>query len=790
MDMRKGKIILLFIVLPLLLSACTMPWKKKPVADTSFPDVTVPAGQAAPEASSAEPITSQVKKFADYQELEAWLEEHSSSGAIRNLAYDGMKTAVPEAGVQHGGGEGDFSTTNNQVAGVDEADIIKTDGEHIYALVRNELLIIKAAPVGEAKIMSRISFKARPQDIFVNGGFLAVFGADDQISALPAYSSFRRYNPYSFFKVFDVSNPAAPQEVRDLDFEGSYKTARLIGDYVYFVTETYGSYSPSEPLVPRLLDKGQVVSSDCSGTAKCFAPNVYYFDIPYNSYSFTSVTAINVKDASEPASGDIYLLDSSQNLYVSEHNIYITYTQYLNEYELEGQIKRELLYPRLSEGERRRIDDIEAAPSHVLGAAEKEVKVGQIIDRYLASLDDNAAKSVAEEIDAALAAKLQEKAAEMEKTVVHKIAITGNRLQYQAMGEVPGQLLNQFSMDEHGDYFRLATTRSQQWSRLSDTSSASYNNLYVLGPDMKIVGRLENLATTERIYSVRFLGDRAYIVTFRQTDPLFAISLADPTKPAVLGALKVPGYSNYLHPADASGNKLIGFGRDTEETVGGGVKTKGLKLSLYDFTDTTKPKELASYIIGDGTSDSIALSDHRAFLYSDSRDLLVVPAVLRDNGQLSFSGSLVFSVSDSGLELKGRIDHSAGGKQSASDFWDGYSYYDNTAKRSLYIGDNLYTFSNNFLKINSLNGLNEVKSLRLTSGGDDYIITPSQPEAPTEPEKPTEGPATTTPPVEDSGAATSTLPTEVPAEAGSEATSTPDAATSSQEETSTTPEEI
>ncbi len=750
---KTRRLLLLLLIMPLVISACSLPWKKKaPDQPVVFPAVTGTEG--AEEAESEAPLeTNQIRKFSDYEELAAWLAENSNpeSALTRGplsfgLAMDSssLKSPAGEAGQSLAVNSSDYSTTNNQVKGVDEADIIKTDGSHIYALVRNELLIIKVAPATGSEIVSKITFQSRPEDIFIQGDALAVFGADEQIYSQPFYESFRRYNPYAFFKVFDISDPVNPKVMRDLSFEGSYKAARLVGDYVYFVTETYGSYIANEPLVPRVIDGGQILALSCDGAAKCFTPSVYYFDIPYDSYSFNSITAINLKDAAEPVSGEIYLMNGGQNLYVSGQNIYITYAQYLDEYDLEQLVKRELIYARLSEADQERVADIEASPGHVINIHEKKMKTAQIIDRYLASLTAAEQKTIATEIDAALAKKLSEKAAEMEKTVVHKIAISGNRLEYRAMGEVPGQLLNQFSMDENGEYFRLATTRSAQWSRLSGSTSSSYNNVYVLDKDLKIVGRLENLATTERIYSVRFLGDRAYLVTFKQTDPLFAISLADPTKPTVLNAIKVPGFSNYLHPVDSSGNKLIGLGRDTEETASGGVNVKGLKLSLYDFSDTAKPRELDNYLIGDSSSDSIALSDHRAFLYSAAKNILVIPAVLRENGRLNFAGALVFSIENDRLSLKGRIDHSVGGRYTQPDYWNGYNYYDNTVKRSLYINDNLFTFSNKFLKINSLADLTELKTLELTVGGDDYIITPLTPgsdqvadgEGPESPEEP------------------------------------------------------
>ncbi|MFA5024529.1 MAG: beta-propeller domain-containing protein [Patescibacteria group bacterium] len=751
MSKKLFKLSLVLLVLAVLVSGCTWPnwpWKKSaapnPKSTSTEPIVTT-------EETVTTTNTKQLKKFASYDELKSFLEENSSnvnsytsrsSGrAISSLA-GGLDQAVPQvslardsAGAESAASSAnfvnsatpsvslDYSSTNNQVAGVDEADIIKTDGNYIYALVRNELHIIKAVPGADAREVSKITFKSRPQDLFISGTSLAVFGADDQIYVQPLYQSFRRQNAYTFFKVFDLTDPASPREVRDLDFEGNYYDARLIGDYVYLLTNSYGNYIEGEQLVSRVLDKGEVLATKCDGAVKCFAPDVYYFDIPYDNYTFTNITAINVKDNGEAVNGQIYLLNAGQNLYVSQNNIYITYTQYLNEADLEQTVKRDLIYPKLTATEQDKITKIDAAPNFILNANEKKYKIVAVIDHYLNSLPEEEQAALQSAIDTGLKQRLSEKVKDMEKTVIHKIAISGNKIEYRGLGEVSGQVLNQFSMDENGNYFRIATTRNQIWSRLTDKPQESYSNVYVLDADLKTVGSLENLATTEKIYAARFMGDRLYLVTFKRTDPLYVINLADPTKPGVLGAIKIPGFSNYLHPADKTGTKLIGLGRDAEEEANGGVKVKGLKLSLFDFTDVNKPKELDSYLVGDENSDSIALSDHKAFLYSETKNLLVIPAVLRDSiGHLSFAGSLVFNLTDNRFNLKGRIDHSEGGHFTQEDRWGGYSYYDNTVKRSLYIGDALYTFSNKFLKINSLSDLSSIKNLVLTVGGDDYII--------------------------------------------------------------------
>jgi uncharacterized secreted protein with C-terminal beta-propeller domain len=302
-------------------------------------------------------------------------------------------------------------------------------------------------------------------------------------------------------------------------------------------------------------------------------------------------------------------------------------------------------------------------------------------------------------------------------------------LEYAATGEVTGHVLNQFSMDENGDYFRIATTKSRVWSRYEEERIDPYSNLFVLDMDLKQIGELKNLAPGERIYSVRFMQGRAYLVTFLQTDPLFVIDLEDPKNPKVLGELKIPGFSNYLHPFDE--DHLIGLGKDTDLTEWGGVRTKGVKLSLFNVADVANPKEVDTYILGDAGSDSIATRDHKAFLFSREKELLSIPVSIRESkgggsyGKLNFVGAAVFDVTKDGFELKGRIDHSDGGRASESDYWRGYNYYDNTVRRSLYIDDTLYTFSNRYLKMNKLDDLDLVQNLRLkktASDDDDYII--------------------------------------------------------------------
>lgn len=224
------------------------------------------------------------------------------------------------------------------------------------------------------------------------------------------------------------------------------------------------------------------------------------------------------------------------------------------------------------------------------------------------------------------------------------------------------------------------------------------------------------------------------MVTFKQTDPLFVIDVSVPNNPKVLGKLKVPGFSQYLHPYDE--NTLIGFGKETSQTESGGVMTEGLKLSLFDVSDVNNLKEINTVTLGERGANSIALYDHKAFLFSKDKSLLVIPVEIQiaDNqpipmekcvggkcvipplmpivSQNYFRGAYVFEVTKNGFKLKGKIDHYDGTSSNSYDWW-GYNGYDTTVKRSLWIGDVLYTLSDKYMKANKISDLTELKNLKL-----------------------------------------------------------------------------
>jgi uncharacterized secreted protein with C-terminal beta-propeller domain len=691
-----------------------------------------------------------MKKFKDYKELGEFLDKGTSGfsgaysylGGLGSIDLLGGRTGVEEnrlpqwgavnapSGVpteKSVGGGGDYSTTNIQVAGVDEGDIVKTDGKYIYAISGNDIAIIEAYPVENSAVLSKIKLDSRPAGIYINKNKLIVYGQSYNIYKNKDYQKLlknrRNYN-YTFLKIFNVSDKSNPKEEKSFDFEGSYVNSRMIGDYVYFITSTYNYYSfyNDEFPIPVVIEDGEVLSNDQS-SPKCNCPDVYYFDIPYKSYNFVTVSAVNVANSKKKLSSEVYLLDGSQNsMFVSKNNIYITFSKFISEEELviDVVVVKDLILPKLDKKDRNKIAGIEKVENYILSPQEKIAKVMLIIRRFAESLTEKEQKQLEEEIKEKVKQKFEDISKELEKTIIHKIAISGSELKYEALGEVPGMVLNQFSMDESQGYFRIATTKNRRWSQFSEESPESYSNLYVLDKNMKVVGRVEKLAKGERIYSVRFMQDRAYLVTFRQTDPLLVIDLKNPTSPQVLGELKVPGFSSYLHPYDSA--TLIGLGKEADEN---GRITGGIKLSLFDVSDVKNPREIDKYVMGDRSSNSMAINDHKAFLFSRDKNLLVIPVRLHNSekksesgetdrwNRINFFGAAVFRVDKNGFELKGKIDHSADtGENSKPGTW-GAVY--NTVKRSLYIESVLYTLSDKYLKANELDNLTEIKSLDLSS---------------------------------------------------------------------------
>jgi len=545
-------------------------------------------------------------------------------------------TADAAASLAQSSATSEYSTTDVQVAGVDEADVVKTDGSYIYLSKGSSVYIVQAYPAKDAKVIAKIPFNVTVSDLFVSGDKLVVFTLSYPTlvrwsgrAPTPGGISIMPWPVSSDTVVYfyNISERGSPVIERTYEAEGNYVATRMIGDYVYVVTQKGAWVMDDGVSLPNYSENGRNYIIP--------ATNVYYYNGTDTGYSYTTVAAINAKNPSTPASSKTFLIGSSGTIYCSAKYLYLT-----------------------SPGD--------------------------------------------------------------SSTEVHKIALNGGSIEGVVDGSVPGWVLNQFSMDEYNDYFRIATTTGYAWG-----AGSSKNNVYVLDANLKVVGTLEDLASGEQIYSARFMGDRLYLVTFKKVDPLFVVDLSVPTAPKVLGQLKIPGYSNYLHPYDET--HVIGLGKEAVDAEGGEFAYyQGVKLSLFDVSDVSNPREVAKIEIGDRGSDSPALTDYRAFLFSRERSLLVIPileakvdATDYAGGSISssaygsfvYQGAYVFQISTEGIQLRGRITHITGDDLLKSGYWfnSDYSVY-----RSLYIGDNLYTLSGAMIKINSLSDLSELKVIPLT----------------------------------------------------------------------------
>jgi uncharacterized secreted protein with C-terminal beta-propeller domain len=662
---------------------------------------------AACTGSEATPPAGEIKKFSSADEIRQYLEENTKLAAeaegemywggdvvVNEVSVDrgvaqstakGLGTAAPAAII----GSTDYSTTNVQVAGVDEPDFVKNDGKYIYLISGDTLTIVEAYPAASAAIISKTVLDDTPRDIFISGNRLVLLttgspsrDSGDGPDSAPLMKSMPYYGGYSSAThavFYDISDRKNPKIVKDFEIDGEYIDARLIGSNLYLVTrEQVYSYRDEEIRVPCLREN-----------AKCVVtPDVYYFDNPERSYAFTTITSFDTASADEK-DAKTYLVGTGNILYVSQDAMYISYQKYHSIY------RRGMVEP--------------AIPISVDGTGSSGSSTGvtsSVLWEDFNRMSDAEKQRVIADMKAQEEERIIKKEIDQSTTAIHKIAIDNGAITYIARGEVPGYLKNQFAMDEYTNNLRVATTSNVYTTR----GSYEYNNVFVLDSGMKTIGELTHIAEQETIYSTRFMGDRLYMVTFKRIDPFFVIDLSTPTKPKILGKLKIPGYSDYLHPYDK--DYIIGVGKETGTNEWGGVSTQGIKLALFDVRDVENPKQVGKVEIGDSGSDSAVLSDHKAFLFDKEKNLLVIPArVVRqeypsvekteDDLPRVWYGAYVFGVDPaSGFVLRGTVEH---GTQGESYYWYGNSK--NEVKRSLYIGDTLYTLSTAKILANPLDDI-------------------------------------------------------------------------------------
>jgi uncharacterized secreted protein with C-terminal beta-propeller domain len=631
--------------------------------------VSSPAGSSAGTSSPvpADTGSRSPKKAASYDEVLKAINAAASRNTYWGSAYDVREesagkpdsataaSSVPApAGDGLDAGSADYSQTNVQVSGVDEGDIVKTDGSYIYVLRNNELIIFKADGASTEKISSVLiagSESSMPMpgydgrtpeesiytseyasDIYVTGDTAMIVsscysygpymtdsavkaaGAESDISASVAAQpdiAPMRDQQISKLYIYDITDRANPVKKAELGQDGYILSTRLIGTTLYMLS-TYYVYSADEKIddtyIPRLYD---------GGTSKLVSPDCIAIMPYFSSTAYTVICAYDVAGASLSANQSI--LGGGSTVYMNKDTLFVASSTN---------------------------DQTESAPY--------ADSVYTVIDYTMTSVTDIAG-----------------------------FDISGGGLILKASGSVPGSLDNQFALDEYSGNLRVVTTTySQSWSEYTDKDKGfvnyvykdpyTANALYVLDGGLKVIGSVGDLAPGERVYSVRFDGQIGYFVTFRQVDPLFAVDLSEPANPQVLSALKIPGFSEYLHLW--GDGRLFGLGMDADAETG---RTDGMKLTMFDTTDPADVTVKQTLKLD--TSYSNALYNHKAILISPDKSLIAFPA-------------------DSGYDIYGYSDEQGFYKRASvsSVEWSGDS-------RGLYIGDFAYIVDYSSVSILDMN---------------------------------------------------------------------------------------
>jgi uncharacterized secreted protein with C-terminal beta-propeller domain len=529
-------------------------------------------------------------------------------GVLAPAAPEGDRAAVvaPRAGV-------DFSDTNVQEAGVDEPDLAETDGRTVFAIAGGRVRVVDVTGPAPRPIARLALDDVSASGLLLRGDRLLVLGdavapgaggaVDAPVARLRSVVALPLGRPRTVVAQVDVSDPARPRPLARVAVDGALVAARLTG----------GTLRAAVSTAPRPIELGR--RGALRAGAGAWLPRLASRDLVTGRT--VRRAAVGCRAVSRPHSFaglgmvTVLTLDAAGPLAVVDSDAILT----------DG----DLVY---------------ASPSAMYVATSRWA-------------------------DPALAAAGEPPHG---TTLIHKLDTTDPAsTTYRASGAVRGYLLNQFSMSEHEGYLSAAATEEPAWWSGSDEESQS--SVAVLAErDGKLVqaGRVDGLGRGERIFAVRFIGARGYVVTFRQTDPLYALDLSDPTRPAVRGALTIPGFSSYLHPVDES--TLIGIGQAAD----GAGRTLGTQVSLFDVSDPSAPRRIAQRALDGDWSEAEA--DHHAVLWWPATRLLALPvASYEGNG-----GAVGLTVSrESGITPIARVRHPGAAP----------------VRRTLVVGDALYTLS-------------------------------------------------------------------------------------------------
>ncbi len=541
-----------------------------------------------------------------YHEVYSALTDAQKTIAERDTAL-GMANGT--SGDTEAGGKGDgegtfYSGTNVQVAGVDEGDIVKTDGTYIYILRGSELIVMQADGADVTDVSNTFvgqdweqtttedgrahTQEKLPLELYLSDGSAVVVSSyTDWTGSAPASDIAKGSGSnYVVVDIYDITDPAAPTLVKSLGQDGYEIASRMIGGVLYLCT----SYYPDTPekgdestYAPRLYD------GDTASVVPCDSIGL----MPYaNSMTYAVAASYDIASGTRLSSQSV--LGGGETVYMTAENLYLCASVY---------------------------DD---------GAGEPYKDGDYTVTDYTSGVN----------------------------TAVNRFAIVDGKLAFAANGAVPGALKNQFSLDEQDGYLRMATTEQTysysvyrdekhdfENTKANDDAAQTRNDVYVLDSGLNTVGSVAGLAKGETVFSARFDGDYGYLCTYRQTDPVFAVDLTDPANPKVVGELKLSGYSDYLHVW--SDGLLFGLGMETQAVDGadGGTTVDGMKLVMIDTSDPAKLHDLHTQAIDADYSE--ALYNHKAILVDSDKNLIAFPA---ENSYLVYGYS-----ADEGFTLRKEI---------------------------------------------------------------------------------------------------------------------------------------
>jgi uncharacterized secreted protein with C-terminal beta-propeller domain len=605
----------------------------------------------------------------------------NSEDAVPALSYDGTSTsaAAADTSMPQTAGSGEiaplsssetstYSETNVQVSGIDEGDIVKTDGTYIYALSqeRGDLVIFKAIGAATEEVSrTRVAsgydssgdnpvINSYLQGLYVNGSVLVVilnyqsysfaedfsdsFSGDTSGDTSDSASASSSVSPQGVFTsetraaFYDISDSTDPKPITEFSQSGDFRSSRLYDGTLYLISSYYlpGEISNDNPrsFVPML---GEGDARDCIAVEDIrLMPEV-------RQPSYTVVTSYDT--ATHIRLDQKSVLGEASTVYMSYANLYLGSSVFVSE-------------------------------------------VGEPYQESVYTIEEHT---------------------ESYSTQIVRIGINEGSLNAAAQCVVNGTLLNQFSLDEYDGNLRVVVTVDDYSYRIlrdesQDIEVVQYNEdrpttnaLYVLDPSLGVIGSITGMAEDERIYSARFTGSVGYMVTYRQVDPLFAIDLSDPTAPKITSELKIPGFSTYLHPFGEG--RLLGFGYDAE----GGVRD-GMKLSMFDVSDPFDVTEMFAQSVN--TYDSEALYDHKAALVDVERNIIGFPGYDENDGTNRY---FVYRYDDAGgFTLRDKLL-----------LGSSHNFYYSYGIRGLFINDFLYVLSNSYLDVFDLETLQSVASIEI-----------------------------------------------------------------------------